>query len=406
MEGETGTMSDADAAVLEALAAQMEPGTTERVELSTGRYLVRAAAVERSEQIEALVVGVSSAEADTTVATLLSVQVAGGVLALIAVGGLGWWWTRRALTPLGQVADAAVQAAEAPMSVGAVALQQHRVPAELEQRRDEIGDVGSALNTLIDSVDAALSARNDSERRLRAFVADASHELRTPLAAMRGYAEMLQLSEPLSPSGRDQLKRVMLQSGRMSDLVESLLLLARLDAAEQPEQPDPRAVPRRRKPVDLGELVVDAAMDAHAAGRDHHWNTDIPDEPVLIHADPEQLRQLVANLLTNARRHTPAGTTVEIRLRTAPSTPDSGGRAVLTVSDDGPGIPDDVARRVFDRFVRGDAARSTTEGSTGLGLAIVRSVAQAHGGDVAVETQPGSTVFTVTLPTDNSYLKE
>lgn len=196
-----------------------------------------------------------------------------------------------------------------------MALQQHRVPAELEQRRDEIGDVGSALNTLIDSVDTALSARNDSERRLREFMADASHELRTPLAAMRGYAEMLQLSEPLSPSGRDQLKRVMLQSGRMSDLVESLLLLARLDAAEQLEHSATRTVPRRKQ-VDLGELVVDAAMDAHTA------------------------------------------------------------------------------------------ARSTTEGSTGLGLAIVRSVAQAHGGDVVVETRPGRTVFTVTLPTDNSYLKE
>ncbi|MGO1183240.1 MAG: sensor histidine kinase [Micrococcaceae bacterium] len=429
VEGETGAMSDDDAAVLAALAERVEQGdqgdqgeqsesaaaaefATERVELSTGRYLVRVAAVERSQQVETLVVGVSTVEADTTVATLLSVQVAGGALALLAVGGLGWWWTRRELTPLGRVADAAVQVAQAPMSAGAVELVQHRVPADLEQRRDEIGDVGSALNTLIDSVDAALSARNDSERRLRAFVADASHELRTPLAAMRGYAEMLQLSEPLSPAGRDHLDRVMRQSGRMSDLVESLLLLARLDAADHdgPErghgvQPASPPGSRRAKPVDLGELVVDAAMDAHAAGREHDWTTAIPEEPVLISADAEQLRQLVANLLTNARRHTPAGTTVEISLHVEPEGPpgqsdqsDHPARAVLRVADNGPGIPDDVARNVFDRFVRGDAARSSAEGSTGLGLAIVRSVAQAHGGDVVVETRPGSTVFTVTLP--------
>ncbi|MFB9072643.1 sensor histidine kinase [Citricoccus parietis] len=172
--------------------------------------------------------------------------------------------------------------------------------------------------------------------------------------------------------------------------------------------------------MDLGEIVVDAVMDATAAGRDHHWEVDVPEAAVVVAGDGRQLAQLVANLLSNARKHTPAGTTVSVRLDAegpagVGSGPNAagagierrgagGGAAVLTVEDDGPGIEPELQNGLFDRFVRGDAARTGMEGSTGLGLSIVRSVAHAHGGEVSVESVPWRTVFTVELPIASSIV--
>lgn len=231
----------------------------------------------------------------------------------------------------------------------------------------------------------------------RAFVADASHELRTPLAAVRGYTEMFRLTESLTGRGRESVARVLSQADRMGSLVEDLLL-ARLDAG--------REVPRGA--VDLGEVVVDAVMDATAAGREHAWTVNVPEEPVMVLGDRQQLAQLVANLLSNAHKHTPAGTTVVVRLEddgmgaaTTPRdrAPDGSARtARLAVEVDGPGIGPDPLPGLFDRFVRGDTAGTTRAGSTGLGLSIVRSVARAHGGETTVDTEPGRTTFTVQLP--------
>ena len=221
---------------------------------------------------------------------------------------------------------------------------------------------------------------------MRHFVADASHELRTPLAAIRGYAELTRRSpQPLPPEVAHALGRVESEATRMTALVEDLLLLARLDSGPALE----------RAEVDLSALVVDAVSDAHAAGPQHRWELRLPDEPVVVVGDRARLHQVVANLLANARAHTPAGTTVTTTLEYA-SEP-AGGSVRLVVADDGPGIPQDLQPHLFERFRRGDVSRSRAGGGTGLGLAIVAAVTAAHGGAVTVESAPGHTEFRVEL---------
>jgi two-component system OmpR family sensor kinase len=178
------------------------------------------------------------------------------------------------------------------------------------------------------------------------------------------------------------LGRVESESARMTALVDDLLLLARLDSGR----------PLDRDPVELSGLVVDAVNDAHAAGRDHKFRLDLPDTPVTVPGDAARLHQVLANLLANARTHTPPGTTVTTSLRTTVD-----GWAVVTVADDGPGIPASLQPDIFERFARGDSSRSRAAGSTGLGLAIVAAVVEAHGGRVEVFSAPGRTTFTVYL---------
>jgi two-component system OmpR family sensor kinase len=239
------------------------------------------------------------------------------------------------------------------------------------------------LNSLLNHVAAALTARQASETRVRQFVADASHELRTPLAAIRGYAELTRRSGAAAPPEvAYALGRVESEAARMSTLVDDLLLLARLDAGR----------PLARDEVDLVPLVVHAVSDAHVAGPQHRWQLDLPDEEVRIAGDEARLHQVVTNLLANARVHTPAGTTVTVRVRQEKDL------VRLCVSDTGPGIPPKLLPSVFQRFARADESRSRTAGSTGLGLAIVSAVVHAHGGEVDVASEPGRTTFTVTLP--------
>ena len=354
------------------------------MDLDEGQFLVHAEVVDDEDGVA--VIGLPTAAVDRTKANLAQVQILGSLAALVLAGLLSWWWIRRSLWPLKKVSHAAAQVAAVPMGSGEVSLKPYRVPGDLARPGDELGDVGQALNRLIDSVDGAFEQRNQSEQRLRTFVADASHELRTPLAAVRGYAEMIQLAEPLTDRGRESVARVLNQADRMGSLVEDLLLLARLDAGLD--------VPRGE--VDLGEVVVDAVTDGTAAGPGHSWQMDVPEQPVRVLGDRRQLAQLVTNLLSNARKHTPVGTTVLVRLQEEAA---AGVATVrLTVQDDGPGIDQQLRSGLFDRFVRGDTARTTREGSTGLGLSIVRSVARAHGGDATVESEPGRTLFTVELP--------
>jgi two-component system OmpR family sensor kinase len=232
-------------------------------------------------------------------------------------------------------------------------------------------------------VASALEARHDSETRVRHFVADASHELRTPLAAIRGYAELARRGrDAVPPDIAHALRRVESESARMTTLVEDLLLLARLDSGR----------PLATAPVDLSRLVADVVSDAHVAGPEHHYRLALPAEPVLVTGDGPRLHQVIANLLTNARTHTPPGCTVTASVAT------DRGAAVLTVADDGPGIPAELLPEVFERFARGDTSRSRAAGSTGLGLAIVAAVVAAHHGTVEVASRPGATVFTVRLP--------
>ncbi|MFG1889376.1 sensor histidine kinase [Micromonospora sp. NPDC049051] len=328
------------------------------------------------------VLGLPLSGVSETVWWLVAAQAGVATVGLLIAGGAGALIVRATLRPLRRVAATAGRVSELPLDRGEVALSV-RVPAADTDPRTEVGQVGAALNRMLGHVGAALAARQASETRVRQFVADASHELRTPLAAIRGYAEVARRGrDEVPPDVAHALRRVESESARMTSLVDDLLLLARLDSGR------PLAV----EPVDLSALVVDAVGDAHVAGPEHRWRLDLPDTVVRVPGDPARLHQVLANLLANARVHTPPGTTVTTTLRVA------GDVAVLGVVDDGPGVPPALRDEVFERFSRGDSSRSRAHGSTGLGLAIVAAVVEAHHGAVELDTRPGRTVFTVRLP--------
>ena len=309
--------------------------------------------------------------------------VTGGVLlGLVVVGIGGMWLVRRNLRPLDRVAATATRVAHLPLSEGKVDIVE-RVPVQDTDTRTEVGQVGAAFNEMLDHIDHALNQRQKSEERVRQFVADASHELRTPLASIRGYAELTRREQEPVPQGVTYaIGRVESEAIRMTALVDDLLLLARLDAGR----------PLDHETVDLTEMVVNAVSDAHAASPDHVWQLDLPDEPVEVQGDPARLHQIVANLLGNARTHTAPGTVVRTSI-----VPDDG-QVRLAVRDNGPGVPEELQPDVFQRFARGDTSRNRAAGSTGLGLSIVAAVAQAHGGSVSLDSEPGDTTFTVLLP--------
>jgi two-component system OmpR family sensor kinase len=320
-------------------------------------------------------------------AQAILLQVAGLVagvtlFALLVAGFAGAVIVRRTLKPLSRVAATATKVSELTLDRGAVDLAQ-RVPETDTDLRTEVGQVGAALNRMLDHVGNALEARQASEMQVRQFVADASHELRTPLAAIRGYAELSRRSRsPVPDEVAHVLRRVESEAQRMTALVEDLLLLARLDAGR----------PLALDPVDLTMLVVDAVSDAHAAGPRHDWQLALPAEPVLVTGDDARLHQILTNLLANARTHTPEGTTVTVGVGA------EGPDAVLRVSDRGPGIPEALLPHIFERFARGDSSRSRAAGSTGLGLSIVHAVVTAHHGWVSVQSSAQGTTFEVRLP--------
>ncbi|MCG0286063.1 HAMP domain-containing histidine kinase [Streptomyces sp. PSAA01] len=239
-----------------------------------------------------------------TVNTLILVEFCVAAAGLVAAGIAGAAMVGISLRPLRRVAATATRVAELPLHSGEVALRE-RVPASEADPRTEVGQVGAALNRMLGHVESALAARQESETRVRQFVADASHELRTPLASIRGYAELTRRGrEEIGPDTRHALGRVESEAGRMTGLVEDLLLLARLDAGR----------PLECAEVDLSPLVVDAVSDARAVGSDHEWRLELPDEPAVVHGDDAPLHQVLVNLLANARTHTPAGTTVTARV--------------------------------------------------------------------------------------------
>jgi two-component system, OmpR family, sensor kinase len=300
---------------------------------------------------------------------------------LILAGVLGTGLVRISLRPLRRVAATASRVTELPLASGQATLSE-RVPQT--NPGTEVGQVAVAFNRMLGHVESALASRAASETRLRRFAADASHELRTPLATIRGYAELARRHRGQLPDEvAHALSRVEAESNRMSELVDELLLLARLDAGR----------PLASEPVDLTRLAIDTASDARAAGQDHRWVLDLPGEPVVVRGDEHRLHQVIANLLTNARAHTPPGTTVTVQLA------GRGQHQVeLSVTDDGPGIPAELQPDLFGRFVRGNTARTRTSGGTGLGLAIVDAVVAAHRGQVTMASRPGQTRFAITLP--------
>jgi two-component system OmpR family sensor kinase len=375
-------LTPAQRAVLATVPADGTPQTRSIVGLGTYRLAARG-----TPDGDVVVAGLPMDAVNDTVAQLVLVEVLVAGSGLVVAAVVGTVIVRRSLAPLDRVAATARRVSTLPLAEGEVSLHE-RVPERDADPGTEVGQVAIALNRMLGHVDGALAARQASETRVRQFVADASHELRTPLASIRGYAEFAQLrAGPLPPDAANALVRVRSQTERMGDLVDDLLLLARLDSGR----------PLARDDVDLSRLLVDAVGDAHAAGPDHVWLLDVPDEPVTVTGDAPRLHQVLANLLANARTHTPAGTRVTTALRLGP-----GPEAVVTVSDDGPGIPAALLPDVFERFARGDDSRTRGAGSTGLGLAIVAAVVEAHSGTVAVTSEPGVTTFTVRLPATES----
>ncbi|MCX4408741.1 HAMP domain-containing histidine kinase [Streptomyces sp. NBC_01764] len=345
-----------------------------------GNYLAKYVASRDSS--DAYYIALPTKDVDDNIDTLILVEISVTAAGLVAAGIAGYVLVGVATRPLRKVANTATRVSELPLHTGEVTLYE-RVPESEADPHTEVGQVGAALNRMLDHIHSALHARQQSEMRVRQFVADASHELRTPLASIRGYAELTRRGrEETGPDTRHALGRIESEAGRMTLLVEDLLLLARLDAGR----------PLQYDQTDLVPLVIDAVSDARAAGRDHNWRLELPEEPALVLADAARLQQVMVNLFANARTHTPPGTTVTARVHR------HGPWLCVDVQDDGPGIPPDLLPRVFERFARGDSSRSRSSGSTGLGLAIVQAVAAAHGGAVTVDSMPGRTVFTLHLP--------
>jgi two-component system OmpR family sensor kinase len=365
-----------------------EPRTVELTGLGSYRLKAFPTAVDRSvdgvpvRTPGALVVGLSMGPSESTVRQMLFIGVITVGAGLVLVAVLGTLIVRRNLEPLRRVAATATRVSKMPLESGQVALAVRVDPADTDTRT-EVGQVGAAFNDMLAHVDEALNARHQSEQRVRQFVADASHELRTPLASIKGYAELSRREPTEVPAPvTHAMGRIESEASRMSSLVEDLLLLARLDAGR----------PLEESRVDMSMLVINAVSDAHAAAPGHAWDLDLPPEPIEVRGDPARLHQIVANLLANARTHTPEGTRVTTSVRT------EGDWVRVAVHDNGPGVPVPLQANVFERFARGDDARVRANGSTGLGLSIVAAVTKAHGGRVELDSRPGDTTFSLVLP--------
>ncbi|RLP74488.1 sensor histidine kinase [Mycetocola tolaasinivorans] len=343
------------------------------------------------------VTGLPLAATELTLSQLTRAILILAVGVLLIVAAAAYLVVRLALRPLDRVAATAAEVSR--LSVGAdgdpgttpggdrtEAALRVRVPERDADERTEVGRVGASLNLMLTHVEESLQVRRAGEVKLRRFVSDASHELRTPLASIRGYSELARrIGTDLPEDIAYSLSRIGSESIRMTGIVEDLLLLARLDEGRE----------LTRRPVDLTDIVFHAVNDAHAAGPDHPLEFDAPEVPIRVLGDTPRLQQVIVNLLANARVHTPAGTQIRAHLEA------KDGEALLEISDNGPGVPEDLRDHVFERFVRGDESRTRAPGSggtSGLGLSIVAAVVQAHGGRVALESEPGNTVFRITLP--------
>lgn len=330
--------------------------------------------IQRLDNGEIQAVGAPLTDVDNAVDDLVTKVVFGGTLAALTAAGVSWWFIRRGLQPVDHMVATAAAIADGDLAA--------RINAP--DPATELGRLGTALNDMLTQIETADAARTASEERLRRFVADAAHELRTPLTSLRGYAELYrQGALPDENAVTTAMSRIESEGARMARLVDDLLLLARLDQARGVE----------RKPVDLTALVTDAVADFQVVAPSHPVSLQV--EPVVVAGDRLRLRQVVDNLLTNVRTHTPAGTRVTVVLRKDDD------HAVFSVADNGPGISPEDQEHIFERFWRADRARTRSRGGSGLGLAIVASLVEAHGGSIAISSQSGQgSTFTVRLPMD------
>jgi two-component system, OmpR family, sensor kinase len=335
-----------------------------------GRYRLRADHAFEDDEI--IVVGTSLADVDATLRRLLLIMLLVTAAVLAALAALGIWVVRLGLRPLEAIGSTAAAIAGGDLS--------RRV--ERAEPRTEVGRLGLALNAMLAQIERAFEAQAASERKLRRFVADASHELRTPLSAVRAYAELFTRGAERRPADLARsMEGITRESERMSLLVDDLLLLARLDEGR----------PLEREPVDLDEVVSDAVDTAQAL--EPKRPIALASEPAEVLGDRDRLRQIVDNLLGNVRAHTPPGAPMTVRVAL------ENGSALVEVADSGPGLPAEDAERVFERFYRADRSRARASGGIGLGLAIVAAVAEAHGGSVVAESEPGrGATFRITLP--------
>jgi two-component system, OmpR family, sensor kinase len=312
-------------------------------------------------------------DVDETVSDLIRTLALAATGTLLLGAGVAWWIVRRGLKPVDGMIDTASAIAGGDLS------------QRVDHREDgtELGRLATALDDMLAQLEMGFGEREASKARLEQFVADASHELRTPVTAIRGYAELYRNGGLQSD---DELERAMTriegESTRMGRLVDDLLLLARMDEQQPLELAD----------VDLTDIAADAVADARAVDAARPVTLEAPG-PVVVRGDDRRLRQVVANLLNNARVHTPERTPVHVVVSS------NGENAVLVVRDEGPGITDEDRRRIFERFYRADPSRSRAKGGSGLGLSIVAAVVQAHGGTVSVASAAGQGAsFTVQLP--------
>jgi two-component system OmpR family sensor kinase len=327
----------------------------------------------RSGREGTLIVAIPLKDASDSLQRLLFVETVVAFGVLVALAGLGWLVIRLGLRPLQQM----------QMTAGAIAAGDLSQRIEVVDETTEVGKLGLALNEMMTKIEDAFEERAASEDRLRQFVGDASHELRTPLTSIRGYAELFRRGAADRPEDLAKaMRRIEEEADRMGVLVDDLLLLARLDQGR----------PLERTPIDLGRIARDAIDDLRTVAPDRPIDFTAP-VPVVVPGDDTRLRQVLANLLQNANRHTPAGTPVHVRVFT------DGDDAVIEVADEGPGMEPEEAKRVFERFWRSDPARTRASGGAGLGLSIVAAIAEAHGGRATVDATPGvGATFRIFLP--------
>jgi two-component system, OmpR family, sensor kinase len=315
---------------------------------------------------ERIQLGVSLDRIDSTTRRLGWSLLGAGLAVALTMGLGGWWIARLGLRPIGEVTAVA-----------------DAIAAGERDRRASEAHPGTEAARLARAVNMMLDERNAAESQLRQFVADASHELRTPVAAIRGFSDLHRqggLDDDATLA--DAMRRIGQEAHRMGGLVDDLLLLARLDQGR----------PLERAPVDLSNLIADAVLDASATH---------PSRPVMMSVQPglcvigdeARLRQVLANLVTNALVHGGGEASVTITARA------TGGTCAIDVIDDGPGMDTDAADHAFDRFWRGEVARTRRRAGSGLGLSIVRAIVEAHDGRITLETSPArGTLVRVVLP--------
>lgn len=386
----TGAIIDKDADFVIVEPAQLRgfigtdfpPNTPVGVRVFGGEGEYRAMLVQESGD-STVVVALPLADVRNTIGQLNFFIIAITIVVIAFSGALGAYGARMTLRPLDRMRHTAQQVTKQRLDRGQVTVG-FRVPKDLANPSTEVGQLGDSLNRMLDHVDDAFRTRFRTESTMRRFVQDASHELRTPLASIRGYSEFaIRFADTMPEDVGRALERIESESVRMTRLVDDLLTLARLDDGDK----------MQIRQIELNPLVDAVVADATIRGSGHHFETQLPDTPVVLDADSEALVQVLTNLVQNARAHTPEGTHVTVRVRRDDDA------VVIEVEDDGPGVDPEVLPAIFERFRKHVNGRVRKPGSTGLGLSIAHTIVAAHHGTLTVESEPGKTVFEVRLPT-------